>query len=132
MGVAIGVGAATSPFVALLLVPALALLLRDRRLPDAGVFVSGAVAAWTALMIPAVASSPEAWLTSWKGYFHGADIGSAWLLASQVADVDPSNRVILIGTALMLAAHLRRGGGARLAHAVVLRQPRARCWSPRR
>jgi uncharacterized membrane protein len=104
MGVAIGVGAAASPFVALLLVPALALLLRDRRLPDAGVFVAGAVASWTALMIPAVASSPEAWMTSWKAYFHGADIGSAWLLASQVADVDPSNRVILIGTAILLAA----------------------------
>ena len=103
MGVAIGVGAAASPFVALLLVPALALLLRDRRLPDAGVFVAGAVAAWTALMIPAAARSPEAWLSSWKGYFHGADIGSAWLLASEVADVHPSNRVMLIGTAVLVA-----------------------------
>lgn len=103
-GVAIGVGAAVSPFVVLLLVPALARLLRDRRLPDAGVLVAGAVAAWTALMIPAVAGSPAAWLTSWKGYFHGADIGSAWLLASEVADVEPSNRGILIGTATLLAA----------------------------
>ena len=101
-GVAIGVGAAASPFVALLLVPALALLLRDRRVPDAGVLGAGAVAAWTALMIPAVASSPDVWLTSWKAYFHGADIGSAWLLAGQVGGVDPSGRVILIGTGVLL------------------------------
>lgn len=102
-GLALGVGAAASPFVALLLVPALARLLRERRLADAGVFVASALAAWAALMVPALASSPQAWQTSWKGYFHGADIGSAWLLVSQVANVDPSSKVILVGTGLMLA-----------------------------
>lgn len=103
LGLAIGVGAAASPFVALLLVPALALLVSDGRLSGAARVLGGAVAAWATLMIPAVASSPQAWRTSWQAYLHGADIGSAWLLVGQVADVDPSNRVILIGTALMLA-----------------------------
>lgn len=103
MGVAIGVGAAASPFAGLLVVPALALLVRDRRLPDAGVFASGAVAAWIVLMMPAVASSPSVWRTSWQAYLHGPDIGSAWLLATQVSNVNPSTRVILLGTALLLA-----------------------------
>ncbi|EON22354.1 MULTISPECIES: glycosyltransferase 87 family protein [Nocardioides] len=101
-GVAIGVAAAASPFAALLLVPGIALLARDRRWPEAGILGAGAVAAWTALMLPAVASSPSAWLTSWKAYFHGADIGSAWLLASQVTGLDPSLRMILGGTAVLL------------------------------
>ena len=102
MGVAIGVGAAASPFAALLVVPALAVLVRDRRLPEAGVFSSAALATWIALMMPAVASSPAAWRTSWQAYLHGADIGSAWLLATQVSNVDPSTRVILICTAVLL------------------------------
>lgn len=102
MGVAIGVGAAASPFVALLLVPALALLVRDRRLPEAGVFASGALASWIVLMMPAVASSPSVWRTSWQAYLHGPDIGSAWLLALQVSNINPSTRSILIWTALLL------------------------------
>jgi uncharacterized membrane protein len=103
-GVAIGVGAAASPFVALLLVPALARLLRERRMPEAGVFVAGALATWSALMLPALAGSTEAWKASWKGYFHGSDIGSAWLLATQVGGFDPSTKSILVGTAVMLVA----------------------------
>ncbi len=102
VGLAIGVGAAASPFVALLLVPAVALSVRDRRLPDAGMVVGGALAASATLNVPALASSPDAWQASWKSYFHGADIGSAWMLVNQVADVDPSTRTILIATGLML------------------------------
>ena len=104
MGAAIGVGAAASPFVALLVVPAAARLLRDRRLPDAGLFAAVSVATWVVLMMPAVASSPAVWKSSWNGFFHGADIGSAWLLVSQVAGVDPSHRTILLGTAALLVA----------------------------
>lgn len=103
-GVAIGVGVATSPFVALLLVPALVLLLRDRRPAGAGALVAGALGAWLALMMPAVATSPQAWLASWKGYFHGGDIGSIWLLASQVAGVSPSDRTVLVGSTALLVA----------------------------
>lgn len=102
MGVAIGVGAAASPFVALLVVPALALLVRDRRRAEAGRFVAGSLVTWVALMLPALASSPEVWKTSWKGYFHGADIGSSWLLVSQVGDVAPSVRTTLLGTGVLL------------------------------
>lgn len=103
MGVAIGVGAAASPFAALLLVPAIAMLARDRRLPEAGVLASTSVAVWIALMMPAVASSPSVWRTSWQTYFHGPDIGSAWLLATQVSNVNPSTTVVLICTAMLLA-----------------------------
>ncbi|MEO7628940.1 MAG: hypothetical protein ABIS91_21960, partial [Nocardioides sp.] len=102
MGIAIGVGAAASPFAALLVVPAIAVLVRDRRLPEAGVFASAAVATWIALMMPAVASSPAVWRTSWQAYLHGPDIGSAWLLATQVSNVDPSTRVVLLCTAVLL------------------------------
>ena len=101
-GVAVGVGAAASPFVALLAVPALALLLRDRRRPDAGLFIAGAVVSWIALMVPALASSPAAWKASWQAYFHGADIGSSWLLVGQVGDWAPSVRATLIGTSFLL------------------------------
>ncbi|UUZ61117.1 hypothetical protein [Nocardioides sp. B-3] len=83
--------------------PALALLVRDRRLPEAGVFASGALATRIALMMPAVASSPTAWRTSWQAYLHGPDIGSARLLATQVSNLDPSTRSVLIATAAMLA-----------------------------
>lgn len=103
-GVAVGVGAAASPFVPLLVVPALALLLRDRRRSDAGLFVGGAVVSWVALMVPALASSPAAWKASWQAYFHGADIGSSWLLVSQVGDWAPSVRATLIGTGVVLIA----------------------------
>lgn len=102
VGVAVGVGAAASPFVALLVVPALVLLLRERRLPDAGRFVAGSLVAWIALMLPAVASSPDVWKTSWTAYFRGADIGSSWLLVSQVGNVNPSVRTTLIGAAVLL------------------------------
>lgn len=98
VGVALGVGAATSPFAALLLVPALALLARDRRGPEAVTLVATSLATWTALMAPALATSPSAWLASWRGFLHGADIGSSWLLVSQVADVSPSTRLQLVGT----------------------------------
>lgn len=102
MGVALGVGAAASPFVALLLVPALALLLRERRLPDAGVLTSGALAAWIALMMPAAASSPSVWRTSWQAYLHGPDLGSAWWLATEVANIGAPTRTVLISTGLIL------------------------------
>lgn len=126
-GVAIGVGAAASPFVALLAVPALALLLRDRRAPDAGVFVAGAVGSWAALMVPAFVSSPTAWKASWQAYFHGADIGSSWLMISQVGNWAPSVRTTLITTWFMLVliaavvtALARRGGWSFASLGVVM------------
>ncbi|MCW2833177.1 MAG: Integral rane protein [Nocardioides sp.] len=104
-GLAIGLGAATSPFVALLLVPALALHLRHRRPREAGTLAAVAVATWSALMAPALLSSPPAWQTSWRGFFHGADIGSSWLLVSQVLGWNPSPTVMVAVTAagLLLA-----------------------------
>ncbi len=98
-GLAIGVGAAASPFVALLLVPAVALLVGRRRCAHAAVLATSAVAAWVVLNSPALLSSPQAWRTSWKGFFHGADIGSVWLLAGQVFGWTPSATVMIAGTA---------------------------------
>jgi len=98
-GVAIGVGAAASPFVALLLVPAVALHLRHRRAREGVALAACAVGAWSVLMLPALLSSPQAWQTSWRGYFHGADIGSSWLLASQVLGWSPSRTMMIAVTA---------------------------------
>jgi uncharacterized membrane protein len=101
-GVAIGIGAAGSPFAGLLLVPALALLLRQRRHLEASVLAGGAVAAWSILMLPALVSSPQAWRMSWRGFFHGADIGSSWLLVGQVLGWSPSRTVMTAVTAAVL------------------------------
>ena len=98
-GVAIGVGAAASPFAALLLVPAMALLLRQRRPREASVLAGGAVGAWSILMLPALLSSPQAWQTAWRGFFHGADIGSSWLLVGQVLGWSPSRTTMIAVTA---------------------------------
>ena len=98
-GVAIGVGAAASPFVALLLVPALALKLRRRRTQEAGLLAAGATLSWAALMLPALLSSPQAWQASWRGFFHGADVGSSWLLVGQVLGWSPSPTVMIVVTA---------------------------------
>ncbi|PUA81203.1 glycosyltransferase 87 family protein [Nocardioides currus] len=103
-GVAIGVGAATSPYAALLVVPAVAVLLRERRTREAGVLAASAVGAWAVLMQPALLSSRDAWLASWKGYTHGADIGSLWLLMSQAGGLDPSNRTRLTITVVLVLA----------------------------
>ncbi len=100
VGVAIGVGAGASPFVALLAVPALAVLLRDRRRAAAGVVAGSALMTWLLLMLPAYVSSPEAWRVSWRGYFHGPDVGSSWLLVSQVGNVEPS-RTVLVWTTML-------------------------------
>ncbi|HXH81031.1 glycosyltransferase 87 family protein [Nocardioides sp.] len=102
-GLAIGVGAAASPFVALLLVPALALHLRHRRPREAGILAAIAVASWSALMAPALLSSTQAWRTSWRGFFHGADVGSSWLLVSQVVGWSPSTTVMTVVTAAGLS-----------------------------
>ncbi|QIK74941.1 glycosyltransferase 87 family protein [Nocardioides piscis] len=101
-GVAIGVGAAASPLVALLLVPAVAVLGRDRRWPQAGTVALAACATWLLLTLPAWASSPAAWRASWRGHVDGADIGSLWQLASEVTGRVPSTRVLLLALALAL------------------------------
>lgn len=102
-GVAVGVGAAASPFVALLLVPALALHLARGRPREAGSVAVAAVGAWGSLMAPALLGSPQAWQTSWRGFFHGADVGSSWLLVSQVVGWNPSRAVLVAVTAIALA-----------------------------
>ncbi len=101
-GVAIGVGAAASPFVALLIVPALALLLWHRRFEEACRVGGSALIAWLLLMLPAYASSPEAWRASWRGYFHGPDVGSSWLLLTQISTSTPSRTVLIAVTTLAL------------------------------
>lgn len=98
-GVAIGVGAAASPFVALLLLPAVVLSVRRLGPRSAAVLLGTAGGAWSLLMMPAFLSSPQGWRTSWRGFFHGADVGSSWVLISQVFDRDPSNTVLVAGTA---------------------------------
>ena len=118
-GVAIGVGAAASPFVALLLLPALVLSVRRLGSRAAVVLAGSAVGAWSLLMLPALLSSPQAWQTSWRGFFHGADVGSIWVLVSQVSGWNPSGRVLVAMTAAGLIA----------AGAVVVELAWRRHWS---
>jgi uncharacterized membrane protein len=105
-GVALGLGAAVSPLVALLLVPLAVVGRRDGRGPQAWRLVAVAAVTWVLVDVPAYVSSPQAWRTSWQGYLHGVDVGSVWLLVQQATDTDFSRATVLTVSAVLVGAWL--------------------------
>ncbi|KRF37601.1 hypothetical protein ASG94_09965 [Nocardioides sp. Soil805] len=105
-GAALGVGAAVSPLVALLLVPLLAVGVRDRRSAQAWRVAAVAAVTWLVVDLPAYVSSPAAWEASWQGYLHGVDVGSVWLLVQQAGNVAPSRTTVVVVSGLLVAAWL--------------------------
>jgi uncharacterized membrane protein len=105
-GAALGVGAAVSPLVALLLVPVAVVGRRDGRGGEAGRVAAVAAVAWLVANLPAYVSSPTAWRASWQGWFHGVDVGSVWLLLQQAGDVDFARGTVLTVSAVLVAAWL--------------------------
>jgi uncharacterized membrane protein len=105
-GVALGLGAAVSPLVALLLVPLAVVGRRDGRGPEAWRLVAVAVVTWVLVDAPAYVSSPQAWRASWQGYLHGVDVGSVWLLVQQATDADFSRGTVLTVSGVLVAAWL--------------------------
>ena len=94
-GAALGLGAATKLYPALLVVPLIAQRLRERR-PD-GAIVLGwtAVGAWLAVNLPFAVLAPTAWLTFFR--FNGertADFDSLWYIACRHTEVCLSTRAI--------------------------------------
>ena len=105
-GAALGLGAATSPLVAVLLVPLVVVALRERRGREAWRVVAVALGTWVVANAPAYLSSSTAWRTSWQGYLHGADVGSVWLLVEQAGNTDLSRATVLTASAVLVAAWL--------------------------
>lgn len=80
-GVALGLGAATKLYPALLLVPLVLLALRAGRLKEAAGAVATALAAWAVVDLPVAYLAP----TGWERFYvfsqqRGADWGSLWYL----------------------------------------------------
>ncbi len=87
-GVLIGLGAATKLYPGFLLGAVLVLCVRERRWRDVGGVTLAAVAAWLAANAPALLSGPGPWRVFWTfNAERGADLGSAWTVLSQAADV---------------------------------------------
>lgn len=105
-GAALGLGAATSPLVAVLLVPLVVVARRDRRGREAWRVVAVALGTWVVVNAPAYLSSSSAWRASWQGYLHGADVGSVWLLVEQAGNTDLSRATVLTASAVLVAAWL--------------------------
>jgi uncharacterized membrane protein len=94
-GAALGLGAATKLYPALLVVPLIAQRLRERR-PD-GAIVLGWTAAgtWLAVNLPFAVLAPTAWLTFFR--FNGertADFDSLWYIVCRHTEVCLSTRAI--------------------------------------
>jgi uncharacterized membrane protein len=105
-GVALGLGAATSPLVALLVVPLVVVGARDRRWAEAWRALAAAAATWLLVNAPAYLSSPSAWRASWQGYLHGVDVGSVWLLVQQAGNTEATRGTVLTVTGVLLAGWL--------------------------
>jgi uncharacterized membrane protein len=105
-GVALGLGAATSPLVGLLLVPLVVVAVRERRGRDAWRVAAVALGTWLVANAPAYASSPSAWRDSWQGFLHGTDVGSVWLLVAQAGNVEPTRATVLGVSAVLVAGWL--------------------------
>lgn len=87
-GLLVGVGTAVKLYPLFLLGGVLVICLRRRRWAAFGQAVAGAVLGWTALNLPAVLTGPDDWRVFWSfNSDRGADLGSVWLLLSQVFDV---------------------------------------------
>jgi uncharacterized membrane protein len=98
-GVALGAGAATKLYPALLVVPLLAERLRERR-PD-GAIVLGwtTVGTWLLVNLPFAVIAPTAWLTFFRfNGERGADFDSLWFIACRHLDLCPSTRTINVAS----------------------------------
>jgi len=116
-GVALGLGAATKLYPALLAVPLIAQRLRERR-PDGAIVLAWTTAgAWLLVNLPFAAAAPTAWLTFFRfNGERGADFDSLWYIACRHLDLCPSHRAInvaslaifLISIAVVWAIKVRR------------------------
>ena len=98
-GVALGLGAATKLYPALLAVPLIAQRLRERR-PDGAIVLAWTTAgAWLLVNLPFAAAAPTAWLTFFRfNGERGADFDSLWYIACRHLDLCPSTRAINLGS----------------------------------
>ncbi|MEZ0234782.1 MAG: glycosyltransferase family 87 protein [Actinomycetota bacterium] len=98
-GVALGLGAATKLYPALLAVPLIAQRLRERR-PDGAIVLAWTTAgAWLLVNLPFAAAAPTAWLTFFRfNGERGADFDSLWYIACRHLDLCPSTRAINVGS----------------------------------
>ncbi|MDH4112549.1 MAG: glycosyltransferase 87 family protein [Actinomycetota bacterium] len=98
-GVALGLGAATKLYPALLVVPLLAERMRERR-PD-GAIVLGwtTVGTWLVANLPFAVIAPTAWLTFFRfNGERGADFDSLWYIACRHTEICPTTRVINVAS----------------------------------
>jgi len=98
-GVALGLGAATKLYPALLAVPLIAQRLRERR-PDGAIVLAWTTAgAWLLVNLPFAAAAPTAWLTFFRfNGERGADFDSLWYMACRHLELCPSTRAINLGS----------------------------------
>ena len=98
-GVALGLGAATKLYPALLAVPLVVQRLRERR-PDGAIVLGWTTAGtWLLVNLPFIVIAPTAWITFFR--FNGeraADFDSLWYLACRHLEVCPSTRAINAGS----------------------------------
>ena len=105
-GVALGLGAATKLYPAMLVVPLIVQRIRERR-PDGAIVLAWTTAgAWLLVNLPFAAIAPTAWLTFFR--FNGeraADFDSLWYIACRHLELCPSTRAINVGSfAIFLAS----------------------------
>jgi uncharacterized membrane protein len=87
-GVLVGLGTATKLYPLFLLGPIAIICLRERRYRELVDTVLAAAAAWLVLNAPAYLSGPEEWKRFWQfNSERGPDLGSIWLVISQMGDV---------------------------------------------
>jgi uncharacterized membrane protein len=84
-GVLIGLGTATKLYPLFLLGALLVVCLRRQRMPAFALAAAGAVVAWLAVDLPVMLTSFDQWKVFWTYNEHrGPDLGSLWLVASQM------------------------------------------------
>jgi uncharacterized membrane protein len=87
-GVLLGLGAATKLYPLFLLGPIAVICLRERRYRDLVDTLLAAAAAWFVLNAPAYLSGSAEWKRFWEfNSERGPDLGSVWLVVSQIWDV---------------------------------------------
>lgn len=98
-GVALGLGAATKLYPAMLAVPLIVQRIRERRPDGAIVLAWTTTGAWLLVNLPFAAIAPTAWLTFFR--FNGeraADFDSLWYIACRHLELCPSTRAINVGS----------------------------------
>jgi uncharacterized membrane protein len=87
-GVLVGLGTATKLYPLFLLGPIAIICLRERRYRELVDTVLAAAAAWFVLNAPAYLTGSEEWRRFWEfNSERGPDLGSVWLMISQVGEV---------------------------------------------